>query len=92
MAGLNKQQRDEVKDIAELAVRQYFDHYLTEVFPQQVKAFDQKLRAHDVNVFAHGGIVRRFAKFKYLLIGFAAAGGFIGGAGMERLVGVLLGH
>lgn len=89
MAGLNQQQRQEVSDIAELAVRRYFDHYLTEVFPQQVKGIEGKIRAHDVNVFAHGGIVRRFAKFKYLLLGFAAAGGFGGAVGIERLLNLI---
>lgn len=82
MAGLNQQQRTEVAEIAELTVRRYFDHYLQDVFPKQ-------MRAHDVNVYAHGGIVRRFARFKYLLFGFAAAGGFVGGAGMGRLVDLL---
>lgn len=85
MAGLNKQQRQEVKDIAELEVRRYFDHYLREVFPKQ-------LRAHDQNVFAHGGIVRKFARFKYLLVGFGAAGGFFSGAGIHEVVSLILGH
>lgn len=89
MSGLNQQQRAEVSDIAELAVRRYFDHYLTEVFPAQVKGIEGKIRAHDQSVFAHGSIVRRFAKFKYLLLGFAAAGGIAGGAGIDRLLGLL---
>jgi hypothetical protein len=78
--------RDELREIAELEVRRYFDHYLREVFPKQVK---ELISHHDRNVFAHGGIVRKFAQAKYLVVGFACAGGFIGGAGLERLIGLL---
>jgi hypothetical protein len=67
-------------------VRRYFDSYLRDVFPKQVKEI---VGHHDRNVSAHGGIMRRFAQAKYLVIGFACAGGFIGGAGLERLIGLL---
>lgn len=67
-------------------MRRYFDSYLRDVFPKQVKEI---VGHHDRNVFAHEGIVRRFAQAKYLVIGFACAGGFVGGAGLGRLIGFL---
>lgn len=87
VVGLNSKQRQEAQDVSELTVRRYFDHYLTEVFPKQIK---EAIRTHDQNVFSHGGIVRRFARFKYLLMGFAAAGGFGIGAGFDQLFKLLI--
>lgn len=80
---LSKADRDEVRLIAAGEVQAYFNHYLLEVFPKQVSGM---IRAHDVNVFAHGGIVRRFAQAKYLFVGFALAGG----AGLGELARALL--
>jgi|GEM_PF-1253398 len=40
---LSEQQTEEVERIAELQVRRYFDHYLSEVFPNLVRAKGQSL-------------------------------------------------
>ena len=71
-----------VEIMIELGVRRYFDHYLEEVFPQQ-------MQAHDQNCGAHGGIVKRFERFKWALIGLAAGGGISGGYGLSKLLALL---
>jgi hypothetical protein len=43
-------ERQQVLDIAELQVNRYFDHYLSEVFPEQM---DRLFKNHDDNVDAH---------------------------------------
>lgn len=75
-------ERTEVNDIAELKIRQYFDDYLTNVFPSQVK---QLIELHDSDDKAHGAVERRFDKTFWVMIGVAFAGG---GAG--ALVGKVL--
>jgi len=39
-----------VLDIAKLAVNEYFDHYLSEVFPRQM---DRMFAAHNVDMTSH---------------------------------------
>jgi hypothetical protein len=68
---------------AELKVRRYFDHYLDNVLPKQLK---QVVKAHDESSEAHGGIVPKFSKFKWLLVGFSLAAGGVG-AGIRHLFG-----
>lgn len=83
--GLSRADREEVVAIADARVERFFNHYLLNIFPKQVGGL---IRAHDTNVFAHGGLARRFAKLKYLILGFAAAGGF-GVAKIGDLIGLL---
>lgn len=71
-----------IDDRIELGVRRYFDHYLSEVFPSQMEA-------HNKSVEAHGGIVAKFSRFKWAIIGVGTAGGFATGAGAERLFNML---
>lgn len=70
----------------ELGVRRYFDHYLEKVFPVQVR---QVLDSHDKSTEAHGGVAKKFDRFRYLLTGFAAAGGFGAGAAATKLASLL---
>lgn len=83
---LNETDKQEVQMIAELEVRQYFDHYLTEIFPKQLAV---TLEAHDQNCGAHGSITKRFERFKWMLIGLAAGGGISGGYGLSKLLSLL---
>lgn len=85
---LNENQRDEVKDIAELKVRQYFDEYLTNVFPSQVK---QMITEHDNNPTAHDGVAGEVKKAKWLLTGAAAVFGIGTGAGLRSLLAKWIG-
>lgn len=72
-------ERKEVKELAELEVRRYFDHYLERVFPQQVKAF---IKEHNLDPKAHGGVERRFSKLTWVMLGAAA----VGGGGITKLI------
>lgn len=65
-------ERKEVKEIAELEVRRYFDHYLEKVWPVQMKA---AIIEHNTDPKAHGGVERRFSKITWMLLGAAAVGG-----------------
>src|SRR5690606_21912931 len=82
--GLSAQQRQEVKEIAELTTRQFFDTYLNEIFPRQLAAV---VKAHDEAANAHGGIRGKFSQFKFTIVGFIIAGG--AGAGVNQLLSVL---
>jgi hypothetical protein len=43
-------ERQQMMDIAELAVNRYFDRYLSDVFPEQL---DRMFKQHDSDVGAH---------------------------------------
>ena len=63
---------EKARAIAELEVRRYFDHYLTNVFPRQLEAAIEK---HDGDREAHGGVERRFMRVFWIGIGAALATG-----------------
>lgn len=72
---------EQVKAIAELEVRRYFDHYLEDVFPVQVAAV---MDAHNKATDAHGGVLEQFKTVRWILIGAAFASGF----GLEKFLSV----
>lgn len=72
----------QVSQIAELEVRRYFDHYLTNVFPAQVEAV---VKAHDDADAAHGGRIKSLDKMRWLLTGAVAMIGFAGGVSIDKL-------
>lgn len=72
---LTPEQRQEVKEIAELQVRRYFDHYQTEVFPQQLKTI---INTHDSDDKAHGAVEKKVNRAVWVFTGVAAAGGLAG--------------
>jgi hypothetical protein len=80
---LTEQDCDKIKMMVELGVRRYFDHYLLEVFPDQVR---QVVEAHDHDSSAHGGISGQFLRFKWTLIGFVFGTGALAGTGLTALV------
>ena len=79
---------DQVKDAAELKVRQYFDHYLEEVLPKQLEA---AIKSHDTDPQAHGGVATEVKKAKWLLTGAAAVFGVGTGAGLRSLLAKWIG-
>lgn len=87
---LDQDEMRQVEQIAELAVRQYFDHYLTDVFPQQVRAIREHthlmVERHDQSDRAHGSVERRFNRLVWLTAGMAAAGGTGLGMGLKTLL------
>jgi hypothetical protein len=77
--GLTDDQRQETEDVAELAVRRYFDTYLTDTFPIQMAAIREhahtQIEQHDGNRKAHGAAE---AKVNRLVWGIAAVTGIAG--------------
>ena len=80
---LTDDQRREVDDRIELFVRRYFDHYLNEVLPRTLA---EAFKLHDQGCGAHGGIVKRFTRFKWLLIGLVGSGGLGFGFGLIKFL------
>lgn len=78
---LSDDQRQEVENLAELGVRRYFDHYLEHILPKQFEL-------HNCDCRAHGGIVKRVIKWKWLLIGLAVGSGAGGSLLIRLLVGL----
>lgn len=52
--------KQEVKDIAELEIRRYFDHYLNKVYPAMISSHVEKC--------PHG---KKISRFKWTLVGVA---------------------
>lgn len=79
---LTEDQERDVERIAELETRRYFDHYLNEVFPAQVKTIREHtyvtVEKHDMNPAAHGGVEKKLNKLIWMFMGVAAAGGGTG--------------
>ena len=80
--GLTDNDIDVIEDKIELGVRRYFDHYLETILPAT-------FAAHDESDEAHGGIVRRFERFKWVIIGASFGGGVGGGVGLAKLLNFL---
>ena len=79
----------EMKVIAELVVRQFFDHWL-EVFPEQLAA---ALAAHNNDVEAHktqinSAVKAESSRVKIWLMSLIFTSGFGIGVGLWRLIGV----
>ena len=75
-----------VEDKIELGVRRYFDHYLENILPAQL---EKMFAAHDDSDEAHSGVVRRFERFKWAIIGASFGGGLGGGIGLAKLLSIL---
>lgn len=84
---LTERERDEVKELAELEVRRYFDNYLENVFPKQVS---QIVQLHNLNPKAHGGVERKVSKAIWLITGASALGGGAA-AGVAKLLALMTG-
>lgn len=72
---LTTEQVEQVKQIAELEVRRYFDHYQNEVFPEQLKTI---INTHDSDDAAHGAVEKRIDRAVWVMIGVAMASGGMG--------------
>jgi hypothetical protein len=72
---LTQEHREQIKDIAELEVRKYFDHYQTNIFPQQLTVI---IAAHNTDEAAHGGVEKKIARFIWIGTGICLASGSMG--------------
>lgn len=81
---------EEMERVAELEVRRYFDFYLNNTFPQQIKELQEHTRCqiekHDRDRESHGGVELRFNRFFWILLGLAASGG----AGAGTIINILM--
>lgn len=79
---------EDVKRIAKLEVREYFDHYLTNVLPEREKALrahaHRTVEAHNDSRKAHGGVEGKVNKFLWVALGSGAVGA--GGLGLLQRV------
>jgi hypothetical protein len=76
-------EHQQMVDIARLQVHEYFDHYLTEVFPTQIcsiiDAHDKDGMAHEVRIGPLDTMKRSFYRYKWMILGGVAVLGFVGG-------------
>lgn len=77
--GLTDDMKQEVDDRIEL----FFGHFLQNTLPE---ILERTLAGHSNDCTAHGGVAKKFDRFKWALIGVAAAGGAAGGAGLAKLL------
>ena len=82
----------ETRQIAQLEVRAYFDHYLEKILPAQQKAARAHthilIEAHDASDKAHGGVEARVNKARWVILGWIIAGAG-GGLGLAKLISSL---
>jgi len=79
------------EQIAELTVRKFFDHYLDEVFPQQLTA---AITAHNKDVTAHEKQIKtkiqtEVQRLKIWIFGLIFAGGIGSGFALGKLLATL---
>ncbi len=83
-----------IQKMMDAKIEAYFNHYLLEIFPEQVR---QIIANHDANVDAHrrqieSAVSKRFDRIRVLAIGvmagLALAGG-VGGLQLLKLFGIL---
>lgn len=91
---MNNEDCKKTELIAEVKVRQFFEHYLNEIFPEQLT---QLIAAHDNDVRAHRIQIREAIRVesyrvKLWLIGLIFAGGVGGGLGIREAVAFFVGN
>ena len=74
---------EKMKLIADQKVREYFDHYLQNVLPNQL---EQAIKVHDGDRQAHGGVERKFMRLMWVSIGVALASGSGVGYGVALIL------
>lgn len=96
MNGIKPECREEISDLAKLRIHEYFDHYLTNVFPKQAKALfashDADVRAHQDVLLVHEKTCRTgttIKRWKWMIAGAFSLIGIIGTIGVEQLLRVL---
>ncbi len=85
---MDDQDYKRVEVIAKLTVREYFDHYLIEVFPTQLK---EAIITHNKDVTAHyeqikGAVGAESSRLKMWMFGLIFASGIGGGVGIAKAV------
>lgn len=73
-----------MEEIAELKVRRFFDHFLSEVLPKVITAHNQDVTAHKIQI--RGAVEAGSMRVKLWVLG----GAFTGGLGLGGLLVKLL--
>jgi hypothetical protein len=80
-------------DIAQLQVHEYFDHYLTDVFPTQIclimDAHDKDGLAHETRLAPLYQAKKSFERFRWMILGGAAVVGCLGTLAAEHLGAII---
>ena len=90
---MDDQDCKKIEMIAKLTVIEYFDHYLIEVFPTQLKV---AITAHNKDVTAHSEQIKvavnaESSRLKMWMLGLIFAGGLGGGVGIAKAVALFAG-
>lgn len=80
--------------IADATVQKFFNHYLTEIFPEQLA---KVIAAHNCDVTAHAEQISAkvevaVGRLKLWIIALIFAGGVGGGVGLSRVLAAFVGH
>jgi hypothetical protein len=79
-------EREQVRDVAELEVRRYFDAYLNNVLPKQIEQF---IDSHNYCPEAHGGVEKKVNRMLWVMLGAGTVGGVGAGFGFKQLIALL---
>jgi len=83
---MNADLRAEVETITDARVQMYMTVLANKTLPLMVEV---AIRAHNNDIGAHGGVQLKTAQARWAVRGFAACLLLMGGAGIERVFGVL---
>jgi len=92
MSELSPEQVREITLMAELETRRYFDTYLKDVFPVQMRQAREHthlmIEQHDRSTKAHGGVEAKVSRALWVMLGAAAASGAAGSAIVKLVLGL----
>ncbi len=88
---MNHEDCEKTRLIAKVEIQDYFNHYLEEVFPEQL---ERSIVAHNLDTTAHKVQIREAIKMESLrlklwLMSLVFAGGFGGGIGLREIIKLL---
>lgn len=90
---LTESQLREVKMVAKIEVREYFDYYLKSVLPAQESAWHARtkieLKLHDADPKAHSSVERRLSRLVWIVVGAASVGGGVGAGVVKLMLGLV---
>lgn len=75
---MNREDHDRTVELIQLGIHEYFDHYLTDVFPKQMELY---LGAHNSDSEAHQGAIKKINRGGWMVAGMSALIGFVGALG-----------
>ncbi len=91
---MNHEDCDKTRLIAKVEIQDYFNHYLEEVFPEQL---ERSITAHNLDVTAHSiqiktAIKAESARVRLWIVGLIFAGGLGGGVGVSKAIAYFVGN